>query len=53
MTANTEGNELVVRIALQEIAPGDTGKQGIVQTECQIDGKTVSVRVNVSAFVKK
>ncbi len=57
MTCQIEKKELVIRIPLTDPIPSKTGKSlvvasshGIVQTECQIGGKAISVGVN--AFIK-
>jgi hypothetical protein len=51
--AMIEGNELVIRISLQEPTPSSSGKtlvvattRGNIQTDAKVDGKPVTIGVN-------
>jgi hypothetical protein len=51
--AKIEGNELVIRISLQEPAPSASGKtlvvattRGNIQTDATVNGKPVTIGVN-------
>ncbi len=51
--AKIEGNELIIRISLQEPAPSSSGKtlvvattRGNIQTDAKVNGKPVTIGVN-------